>query len=271
MRSLLKLCLFSAASLLLLTGCNSSSDGDNPPLDGTNSFLGGLVWANYTKTDAGGSGALPPGAANKDFVRCKACHGWDGKGLAGGYVRRTANGTRPNPTAGIGDLTSKIGSVVANDVWHDGSQTSAIVGRDFATEDQTMPNYTLTGGLTARQAADVVAFLNSGPKVTDHATLDIVANPVAYTFVGTSAATGQTLYGSNCAGCHGADGLTIAIGTGGLGGYFAGDGKYSEGFHKAIYGISGTAMTRAAVGNLTGQEAADILTYIQANIGGTFP
>ena len=239
-----------------------------------NYYKGGLVWANYTKTGAGGDGTVP--TINKDFVRCKACHGWDGLGLDGGYVRRSANATRPNPTAVTGNLSSKmgtvgvVGTVVAAEVWHDGSQTSGIIGRALDVEDQTMPDYSLAGGLTAKQTADVVAFLNSGPRITHHATLNIVADPVVYTFTGTSAATGQTLYTADCAGCHGADGLTIPIGAGGLGGYFASDGKYSEGFHKIIYGISNTIMTRKSMGNLTSQEAADILTYIQANPG-TFP
>jgi len=221
-----------------------------------NYYKGGLVWDNYTKTDAGGAGNAP---TNKDFVRCKACHGWDGRGLEGGYVRRTANATRPNPTATIGNLSSVMGSVVVADVAHSG-------GRAITDESQAMPDYTTAGGLTAKQVADVVAYLNSAPKITDHATLDITTNPVTYTFSGTDAAAGATRYTANCAGCHGADGMNIAIGTGGLGDYFSSDGKYSEGFHKIIYGIANTPMSRKAVGNLTSQEAADILTYIQAEL-----
>ncbi len=217
-------------------------------------YNGGLVWDNYTKTDAGGANNAP---TNKDFVRCKACHGWDGLGLDGGYIRRLANAERPNPIAGIGNLSSMMGSIVAADVEHAG-------GRAITDESQAMPDYTTAGGLTDKQVADVVAFLNSGPKVTDHATLDINANPVAYTFAGTDATRGSLLYAESCVGCHGTDGKLI----GGLelGAYFASDGKYSEGFHKVIYGIANTIMSREAVGNLTSQEAADILTYIQDEI-----
>lgn len=230
-------------------------------------YKGGLIWDNWTTADADGAGALPAGAVDKDFLRCKACHGWDGKGLAGGYVRRSANATRPNPTATIGDLTTQMaaGTVVAADVEH-------VTGRAFSTQDQTMPDFTATGGLNDKQVADVVAFLNSGPKVTDHATLNIAVTPVAYTFTGTSAATGATLYAANCQTCHGTDGKNFSVdGKTGIGDYMSGDGKFSEGFNKIIYGVPGTSMTRKAVGNLTSQNAADILTYIQANLGTTFP
>jgi mono/diheme cytochrome c family protein len=242
-----------------------------------NYYKGGLVWDNYTKTGAGGTDVVP--TTNKDFVRCKACHGWDGLGLDGGYVRRDdGGGVRPTPTAVTGNLSAIMGSpgvvgtVVAAEVWHDGTQTSAIVGRALNVEDQLMPDYSLADGLSAKQTADVVAFLNSGPKISDHAILNIVTNPVAYTFDGgTSAVTGATLYTANCATCHGADGTLNPDPAGGLGGYFAKDGKFSEGFHKITYGISNTSMTRAAAGNLTSQEAADTLAYIQANLGGIFP
>jgi mono/diheme cytochrome c family protein len=123
--------------------------------------------------------------------------------------------------------------------------------------------------LSAQQTADVVAFLNSGPKVQDIASLDTAQNPVAYTFTGADTTAGQTLYGTNCATCHGADGQTVGGSI--LGTYFSSDGKYSEGFHKLIYGDATGAMTRTAQGNLTAEQARDILAYIQANIPGTFP
>ncbi len=205
---------------------------------------------------------LPTGtdADHKDFVRCKACHGWDALGDNGGYVRRTANANRPEPIAG-GDL-SPFGEEVDADVWHAG-------GRDFSTMDNTMPDYSLPEGLTDQQVADVVAFLNNGPKAGDVATLDTNANPVDYTFTGANTGSGATLYGANCAACHGADGtLDQAVS---LGVYFSSDGKYSEGFHKMIYGAGDAVMTRVAAGDLTADEARDILAYIQANLGTTFP
>lgn len=242
--------VLGAACLILASGCIDT--GDTSP-----EYLGGLVWDNYTKTGAGGNGTVP--TTNKDFVRCKACHGWDGLGLDGGYVRRSATATRPNPTAGIGNLAAIRGSVVAADVEHSG-------GRAFTTEDQTMPDYTAAGGLTAAQLSDAVAFLNSGPRITDHATLDINDNPVSYHFFGVDSIAGAALYAASCAACHGANGKDDILSGVKLGEYFSADGKYSEGFHKMVYGVADTLMTRSATGNLTGQGAADILAYIQTEI-----
>ena len=197
----------------------------------------------------------------KDFVRCQSCHGWDALGGSGGYVRRTSNATRPAPSAGS-DLAAKFATATTTDVFNAG-------GRAFSTFDDTHPDFSLPGGLTAQQAADVVAFLKTGPKVQDVATLNTTPTPVTYTFTGADTGAGQTLFGSNCATCHGADGQTVAGAI--LGSYFSGDGRYSEGFHKMIYGDATGAMTRTAQGNLTAAQARDILAYIQANIPGTFP
>jgi hypothetical protein len=40
-------------------------------------------------------------------------------------------------------------------------------GRDWSVEDNRMPNFTQVGGLTDQQVADVVAFLNHDPNITD--------------------------------------------------------------------------------------------------------
>jgi hypothetical protein len=47
-----------------------------------------MAYENWTKSDAGGTGDLPAGVENQDYIRCKACHGWDRLGTDGGYVRR---------------------------------------------------------------------------------------------------------------------------------------------------------------------------------------
>ena len=57
---------------------------------------GGLAYDNWTKVDSGGTGSLPEGAEDSDYVRCKACHGWDHMATDGGYVRRSRNEGRCN-------------------------------------------------------------------------------------------------------------------------------------------------------------------------------
>ena len=92
---------------------------------------GALAWNNWTKADAGGTGALPADVANKDYIRCKACHGWDRLGTDGGYVRRSRKDTRPNAGAGDGDSTSRIipAMVTSDMILHSST------GRSFAEGD----------------------------------------------------------------------------------------------------------------------------------------
>ena len=58
--------------------------------------LGALAWDNMSKLNAGGTGLLPVAEPNGDYLRCKACHGWDQLGTDGGYARRSRKDTRPN-------------------------------------------------------------------------------------------------------------------------------------------------------------------------------
>jgi len=224
-------------------------------------YRGGLIWNNWTKTFAGGSGELPQGVDNKDFLRCKACHGWDALGLNGGYVRRSGypdKTSRPKPIEGA-DLSNLFGKVTAAMVKYE-------KGRDWSVEDNRMPDFTQAGGLTDQQVADVVAFLNHGSKITDVAVLDISKKPVEYTFIHASVDKGGELYAKSCEACHGADGNNLDIGyEGGVLGYFRSDGKYSEGFIKMIYGAD-KVMSRAAQDSLTAEQARDILAWIQAKV-----
>lgn len=236
--------------LIFASSAFSSGEGGDP-------FKGGLIWSNWTDEVAGGSG-YPEGfdSGKKDFFRCKACHGWDGMGANGGYVRRSAKDSRPNPSP-ESDLSPKFGSVTAEEVLYSKK------GRKFSDYSKAMPDFSQKGGLTEQQVKDVVAFLNKGPKIGEFATMDTSANPVSYTFKNPDINAGKSLYAANCASCHNEDGNGSDMS---LKKYFSEDGKYSEGFHKAVYGAGGKSeMTREAAGNLSGKQAADILAYIQAN------
>ncbi|HEB10403.1 MAG TPA: c-type cytochrome [Spirochaetales bacterium] len=249
-RNRLMLGILITAVLFGLSGCLSQKTGS----DEGDEYNGGLVWNNWTKSIAGGTDELPPGVINKDFLRCKACHGWDAKGANGGYVRRSGfpeKDTRPKPTKGT-DLSHLLGRIATADVEH-------VNGRSWTTENNKMPNLTQTGGLTYKQIDDVTAFLNKGPKIGDIATIDISQKPVKYTFKNADPASGKDLYAKSCQLCHGADGNQMEVK---LIDYFRNDGKYSEGFHKIIYGAD-EQMTRAVAGNLNAKQAAGILSWIQ--------
>ncbi len=92
--------------------------------------MGALAYDNWTKEDSGGTGELPAGAEDSDYVRCKACHGWDHTATDGGYVRRSRQEGRSNAGAGDGDMSSRNisfavreegGMVTADQIWHAGT------------------------------------------------------------------------------------------------------------------------------------------------------
>jgi cytochrome c2 len=129
------------------------------------------------------------------------------------------------------------------------------------------------GGPTAQQLNCLTEFLNAPEARADQvfAAMDTSANPVIYTPVATADATaGQSYYAANCSGCHGApDADSTAAsdfkpGTGGMIGYLNQDGKYSEFMHKMHWGIPNTSMTRAAMGDPTAADVADVVAYMQS-------
>ena len=260
---------------------------------------GALAWDNWTKGDAGGSDTLPNGETNKDYLRCKACHGWDAQGTDGGYARRSRKETRPNAGDGDGDATPRAltrGEITTAMVAHDGS------GRTFAEGTGSWVNlndmgmhhsnnkadhangYTLGnqhpdfsgGDMTSEQMGCLVEFLNFMD--ADHsayfADIDPSQDPVLYTMVATADATaGMDFYDGNCMGCHG-DPATDHNGgnggapSGGILAYLAQDGKFSEFSHKGRWGIPGTIMSRASMGSPTSADVADMMLYLQ-ELGGT--
>jgi len=261
---------------------------------------GGLAYDNWTKEDAGGTGSLPDGAEDSDYVRCKACHGWDHRATDGGYVRRSRNEGRSNAGAGDGDQTSRNISfaareegamVTADMIWHAGTGRAYSDGKSsWVALDETHSSankaahsdgFTLgnqhpdfsTGGMTQEQADCLVEFLNfSGADPTAYfADINPSMKPALYTMVDTAdAAMGETFYESNCNGCHGDPAGESPIGApeGGILAYLAQDGKFSEFSHKARWGIPDTTMDRAAMGSPTSADVANMMLWLQQE-GGT--
>jgi hypothetical protein len=221
-----------SAPLLFMTAAAFAQDEPSDCVE-----LGANVYQNWTKTDSGGSG-MPAGETSSDYVRCKACHGWDFMGAEGGYVRRSRKDSRPNAGAGDGDATSRAISTVmgghaaatAEMITHGGTGrsyadgTGSWVPQDDAhsaanktahAEGYTLGNQHLDLSadgantndtvLTQEQVDCVVEFLNfaDGDPSAYFSTINPAQNPVQYTIVATADAdAGATFYADNCFGCH---------------------------------------------------------------------
>ena len=245
--------------------------------------MGAMAYDNWTKNDSGGTGSLPDGVGSADYIRCKACHGWDRMGTDGGYVRRSRRSSRPNAGAGDGDTTPRMietGMVTAEMILHEGTGRSSADGSDSWVElDETHsaankaahangftlgnqhPDFSVDGP-TDMQIDCLVEFLNFADADSSVYFADInpEQNPVLYTIVDTAdAAAGETFFNSSCAGCHD---LQFALD------YLTGDGKFSEFAHKVRWGAPDTSMSRSAKGNPTAQNVADAMLYLQQQ-GGT--
>jgi hypothetical protein len=240
--------------------------------------MGAMAYDNWTKADSGGAGSLPPGVASADYIRCKACHGWDRQGTDGGYVRRSRRDSRPNAGAGDGDSTSRAietGTVTAEMILHEGTGRSYADGAgSWVALDEThsaankaahASGYTLgnqhpdfsVDGPTEMQVGCLVEFLNFADADSSiyFSNIDPGQNPVLYTIVDTAdAAAGETFFNDTCVGCHD---LQFALD------YLADDGKFSEFAHKVRWGAPDTSMSRSAMGDPTAQNVVDAMLYLQ--------
>ncbi len=269
---------------------SSPSQGQEEPSDCVE--LGALAYDNWTTADAGGVGVLPTDVLNADYIRCKACHGWDRRGTEGGYVRRTRIETRPNAGAGDADASSRVietGKVTSDMILHsltgrsytDGTASwvplepdhSAVNKADHArgyTLGNQHPDFSPQGpnwqkGIPSDlQIGCIVDFLNyeDGDPARYFAKIDPGQDPVLYTIVETAdASAGEAFFLASCDGCHTVDFVTD---------YLKGDGKFSELAHKARWGIPGSTMERRAMGDPTAQDIADLLLFLQQASGTGF-
>ena len=236
MNNRLKTTSWMLLTLLLCLGWSTSALAK--PEEGACLELGALAYDNWTKTDAGGSG-MPAGESEKDYLRCKSCHGWDRLGMNGGYVRRTRTAERPNAGLGDADTTSRdiapgMGNfyhIKAEEVLHagtgrafeDGSGSWVVLDADSSAADKAAysagytlgnqhPDFSTTGVnandivLTQDQVDCLVDFINFGdadPKFY-FSGIDTSVNPVWYTIhSGASTTAGRTFYVDQCLACHG--------------------------------------------------------------------
>lgn len=278
-----KMVMTSVPILLLCAGTLAAQEDPGACVE-----LGALAYDNWTKTDAGGTGSLPNGVESKDYIRCKACHGWDHMATDGGYVRRSRKESRPNAGAGDGDSTSRnislaarAGAPVSADmIWHENTGRTYAEGAGSWVDLDEMHSaankaahengYTLgnqhpdfmEGGMTQEQADCLAEFLNfeDADPSAYFANIDPSQDPVLYTIADTADANaGETYFADNCTGCHD---VQFALD------YLAQDGKFSEFMHKVRWGIPNTIMARSSMGNPTSADIADLMLYLQQE-GGT--
>jgi len=260
--------------------------------------LGALAYDNWTSTDGGGSG-MPAGETEKDYLRCKSCHGWDRLGEFGGYVRRTRTAERPNAGLGDANTVSRFIAPGLGNFFHINAEQILHTGTGRAFEDGSgswvdlsvdpvahaagytlgnlHPDFSTTGAnagdivLTQDQLECLVDFINFGdadPKFYFQE-IDQYKDPTEY-FInsGANATAGRTFYVTNCLACHGEPEVDFNGGNngkpaGGMLAYLRQDGKYSEFVHKARWGIPDTVMTRSTIGTPTSQDMLDVMLYLQ--------
>lgn len=258
---------------VLLLGAGSLSAQEAP---GECVEKGALAFDNWTTMAAGGSG-VPSGVQNVDYIRCKSCHGWDRRGLEGGYVRRSRTQSRPNAGAGDGDTRSRAivtGSVTADEVRHAGKGRTFAQGQGSWVALNANPSatnvaahaqgYTLgnqhpdfSNSLTQEQVDCLVEFLNydDGDPGRYFADINPELNPVFYTPAPlANREIGEAFFENNCEDCHT---LTSVLA------YLNSDGKPSELSHKARWGIPDTDMTREAMGDPDAFDIADLMVFLQ--------
>lgn len=273
--------IFFVASVGLLLLFSGMTLAQEPPSECV--ATGALAYDNWTKLDSGGTGELPAGVESKDYIRCKACHGWDRRGTDGGYVRRSRRDDRPNAGAGDGDSTPRAivsGAVTADQISHAGTGRSYEQGmgswvaldesHSAANTAAHASGYTLGnqhpdftgGGITQAQVDCLVEFLNfaDGDPAMYFNEINPSQFPVLYTLVDSAdPLTGETYFTNTCEACHE---LSWVLD------YLTGDGKFSELAHKARWGSPDSSMTRENMGDPTSQDIADLLAFFQES-GGT--
>jgi len=200
--------------------------------------MGALAYDNWSTGDAGGSG-MPTGESDNDYLKCKACHGWDRLATKGGYVRRSRSSGQTNAGAGDSDTTSRIIStdwgghepITAEMIlhagtgrsWEDGSgswvaldDTHSAANKAAHSQGYTLGNQHVdlsSDGVngddvipTPEQIDCLVEFLNFADAEPSVYFDDINPNmnPVLYTIVSTADAdAGDAYYNSVCVDCHG--------------------------------------------------------------------
>lgn len=246
----------------ILPSCSEDSTTtppDTTPEAYTNASIakGGMMYDKFWSIEAGYSQSDPNLAlfnAKSDFFRCKQCHGWDLLGTAGSYNGRGPKPNRPNVSS---INLYQIAKTKTPQALFDAMKKTTgrrDISYDLATYDPAtnsvggdqMPN--LTQIFSDAQMWDIVKFLREGAfdvsqlyDATYAGTYPTGTTTFANLGKDGNAANGAVYFGTNCAGCHGAQGNTLPLENMTLGAFTR--SKANEVQHKAKYGQPGSGMS----------------------------
>ena len=227
-----------------------------PEYTAADGILGGTAYSKWYITASGGMDGLDAYGltVDSDFVRCKACHAWDGQGNAGSYATRdgvsTLNDGRPDVSSF--NLRSTIVRMSIDELYDLIARPS---GRTMAAEDSRHPDF--TAFLTDEQIWNLIKFMREewidpndlydlevqGPTMHIDPDTGLLVKPtLVFSDIGKDgdAANGAIVManvqpvGCLSGGCHGADGTSIDLDGNSLGS-FARNKPY-ELWHKAKFG-----------------------------------
>ncbi len=175
--------------------------------------------------------------------RCKECHGWDYKGSGGAYSGEF--GLDSSHETGFTGVARAAATMTEDDLLA-ALQGGTDYRHDFSAE------------LSQASLDSLVDFLKYG-LINNNLYIDYATKAA----IGADVTNGETLYGSACAACHGADGKTLDFGGGDGIGDLA-DANPWEFVHKVRAGQPGVAgMPSALVSGWSLQDVIDVLGYAQ--------
>ena len=290
--------LFTILIIAMLGLISCKDDDTSTPVSNTtkvtsydtaDAIKGGILYDKFWSTEAGYdiSDAAKISHLSKygDFYRCKQCHAWDLMGTAGSYINRgpkastVSTAGRPNVAATLLPSLSKTPQELFDAIKKSTGRrkltdSSAVTAYSTAspTVGDQMPDYSTL--LTDAQIWNLVKYLKEGAvdvtQIYDATyTGTYPSGKASYSSIGKNgdAAAGNTFYTTNCSGCHGSDGTSIANldGTTGMtAGKFVRT-KPNEAQHKIKFGQLGTSMksTNLTINELKNlyKALADTLTF----------
>lgn len=193
------------------TDANAISPADSAAYDAADGLIGGRLYDNFM----GQLSITDTSMTNhSNFFRCKQCHGWDLRGSLGAYINRAPNASRPEVAPNDLYVFAQAHNIreLFDAVKHSGGRYKST----YTSLSASMPDYGLI--LTDGEIWQITKFLkneafNTFNLYNINTTGSYPTGTKTFSNIGKDgdASNGNTLFASNCASCHGADGTLIAI------------------------------------------------------------